>query len=186
MSSNFTICLDIDETLIHSTHGRISDRQIHLLDEYWAFKRPHLETFLKDISGFAELGIYTASGEVYANKFISIFASELDFKFVLSSKSTVARWGSFSTGDGYNYIKDLSKCVKSRSDLERFVAVDDLPRLYPRQYGNIIGVPSYQGSKSDDVLPKLALYLRWLSSQENVRKIEKRNWLNRFDFGYTR
>lgn len=186
MGSNFTICLDIDETLIHSTEGKVSERQIHLLDEYWAYKRPHLDKFLKEISGFAELGIYTAAGEVYANRFISLCASEFDFKFVLTSRSTVARWGGFSIGDGYNYIKDLNKCVRSRSELDRFVAVDDLPKLYPRQYGNIIGVPSYQGSASDDVLPKLGEYLKWLSRQENVRKIEKRNWINRFDFGYAK
>lgn len=182
--SDFIVCLDIDETLIHSTEGVESDRQ-KKFGPFWTYARPGLDVFLQSISEYASIGIYTAASQKYAENFVNQFMRDIPIDFLLSSKRCVVQlWRAESYGREERYIKDLQKIVRHRHELNRLVAVDDKPYLYPRQYGNIIGVPGYEGAVFDDVLPKLEQYLRHLSTVENVRTIEKRNWMSRYKNDY--
>lgn len=182
---DFIVSLDIDETLIHSTEIRISDRQVQM-GPFWTFVRPGLRDFLDEISKFSQIGIYTAAGQGYADKFVEQFMKEIELKFIMASNRCVMQgWNRMPYGTSEElYIKDLQKAVRHRHELSRLVAVDDKPYLYPRQYGNIIGVPAYKGATSDDVLPKLSKYLKHLSSFENVRTIEKRGWITQYSNDY--
>ena len=182
--SNFVVCLDIDETLIHSTEERVSERQ-HRLGNYWTFERPGLRNFLISVSSFSEIGIYTAAGQTYAERFVDMFMTDIDLKFLLSGNRCVKQpWRQNYEVTSEDYIKDLNKVVKSRSELARLIAVDDKPYLYPRQYGNVVGVRAYDGRIHDDTLPNLARYLKYLSSLENVRNIEKRGWMSKYNSDY--
>lgn len=182
---DFIVCFDIDETLIHSTELRESSRQ-DALGPFWTYKRPGLDNLLAHVNSFAKIGIYTAASQKYAENVINQYMAGYEIQFLLSSKNCVQQlWRTDIYGRGYEgYIKDLKKVVQHRQDLDRLVAVDDKPFLYPRQYGNVIGVNAYEGAVSDDVLPKLAKYLEHLSAFPNVRKIEKRNWMSKYNSDY--
>lgn len=73
-----TIVLDLDETLIHSTtrSSRYFDTMIEVfLDRhpclYYVFKRPHTDFFLKTISEWFDVVVYTASRPEYANPILN-------------------------------------------------------------------------------------------------------------------
>jgi TFIIF-interacting CTD phosphatase-like protein len=179
--TNFTVSLDLDETLIHSTEERLEGAKIRFGD-FWTKPRPHLDLFLKDLSGFSQIGFYTHASQAYASRFIEQFCPWLKPKFVLSRENCVKQWpvSGFDGLIGSDHFKDLKKAVEHRHDLDRLIAVDDRPYLYPRQYGNVVGVPAFLG-RDDDVLLRLLKYLRWLSDQKNVRNIEKRGWIYKFN-----
>ncbi|MFK4132098.1 HAD family hydrolase [Pseudomonas luteola] len=172
----FTVCLDLDETLIHSKEYKFSEGCVRI-GPYWTEARPHLDEFLKSLSGF-NVGIYTYATESYAQRIISNFFGDTNVSFLLSRNRCVNRYSQNPYGDYHNaYIKDLRKIAKHRRDLERFIAIDDCPYRYPRQYSNVIAVPEFTGG-SDNVLVKLSRYLQYLSEFENVRAVEKRGWIN--------
>jgi len=54
--------------------------------------------------------------------------------------------------------------------------VDDSPEKLSRNYGNLVRVQPYAGGM-DDVLELLAGYLATLSEEHDVRRVEKRGWL---------
>ena len=67
--------------------------------------------------------------------------------------------------------------LKSRGyDLTRVLVVDDSPEKHTRNYGNLVQVTPFLGRQDDSQLPRLAPYLRQLSTEPNVRCIEKRRW----------
>jgi TFIIF-interacting CTD phosphatase-like protein len=179
--NKFTVSLDIDETLIHSSEVNYSDEQVRF-GGYWTIPRPHLGNFLKDLSGFSDIGFYTHASEDYAKLFIKEFCPWLAPKFLLSRKNCIQQWssGGYYGSSGPDHFKDLKKAVRHRLELNRLIAVDDRPYLYPRQYGNVVGVPEFSGDSGDLLLPKLLKYLRFLSAQENVRTLEKRGWISKF------
>ncbi|KAJ3166780.1 hypothetical protein HK101_011875 [Irineochytrium annulatum] len=73
-----TLVLDLDETLIHSTAtgtGRHHDHVIEVLVEkhvclYYVYKRPHVDLFLRKVSDWYKVVIFTASMPEYADPVI--------------------------------------------------------------------------------------------------------------------
>lgn len=61
---------------------------------------------------------------------------------------------------------------------ENTLIVDDIPLFCRKNYGNAIYVPTFQGQPDDNVLILLASYLKQIIKHENVRGLNKLNWMN--------
>jgi RNA polymerase II subunit A small phosphatase-like protein len=66
-------------------------------------------------------------------------------------------------------------------DLARLLFVDDSPEKHTRKYGNLVPVAPFTGKQDDDELEVLTRYLKQLSTQPDVRRIEKRQWRKRME-----
>ena len=173
-SARKLLVLDLDETLVHATENQLGHAEDFRVGPYFVYRRPHLAEFLADVLQQFDVGVWTASGELYAAQVIErIFAPD-SLKFVWSSQrcTTTRDW---TTGH-CTTIKNLSKLKRQGYALDSIIAVDDTPSKYARSFGNLVTVREFIGDRSDVELPALALYLRSLLPATNVRAIEKRRW----------
>jgi len=83
----YTVVLDLDETLVHASLSKIQDSELSFEVELpdnvytvYAKKRPGLMDFLKRCSERYELVLFTASKKIYADKLISLI--DPDKKFI--------------------------------------------------------------------------------------------------------
>lgn len=60
------LLLDLDETLIHARHNRLEHEECFQLFNLFIYKRPNLDWFLCEMLDTFKVGVWTASGEVYA------------------------------------------------------------------------------------------------------------------------
>lgn len=119
------LVLDLDETLIHACETQLAHPEDFRVGPYFVYRRPHLTEFIASVSESFDLGVWTASGEVYAAQVIEqVFARGL-LKFVWSSRrcTTARDW----TTCQYTTIKNLSKLKRRGYQLESIVAADDTP-----------------------------------------------------------
>ncbi|KAM2789354.1 hypothetical protein COP1_009870 [Malus domestica] len=125
------------------------------------FERPGLGEFLKRVSEFADLALFTAGLEDYAKPLVDRIDVENLFKLRLYRPSTI------STGCR-EHVKDLS-CLSK--DFSRIVIVDNNPFSFLLQPLNGIPcVPFSAGQPYDDQLLEVLLpLLKRLSLQKDVR-----------------
>ena len=120
------------------------------------------------------MGIWTSSGETYADGVIKTIFPPDALEFVWSSRRcTVAR--DWETGE-YQTLKKLEKLKSRGYRLESIIAVDDTPKKYGKNFGNLVAVNEYVGQALDDELLRLISYLEYLKTVPNVRTVEKRGW----------
>jgi carboxy-terminal domain RNA polymerase II polypeptide A small phosphatase len=171
------LVLDLDETLVHASDFRLSHEESFSAGPYYVYARPHLDQFLGAVLKRFTVGVWTASGEVYASLVLERIFPAGTLEFVWSSqRCTLAR--DWTTGE-YGAIKNLRKLKAKGYPLESIIAVDDTPSKYAKNYGNLVCVREFVGDPMDDELPLLAAYLEELAQVPNVRTIEKRNWRQR-------
>jgi len=171
------LVLDLDETLVHAREDRLEHDEDFRVGPYYVYRRPHLEKFVQTTLERYDVGVWTASGELYASQVINRIFPAGALKFVWSSKRcTVAR--NWTTGE-YETIKNLSKLKKQGYALDSILAIDDTPSKYARSFGNLVAVREFVGDRSDNELPLLLQYLESLHPVENVRTVEKRRWQER-------
>lgn len=175
MKNDKLIVLDLDETLFHCD---IIDMDgfdyTFVLDgkySYWTIKRPHLDTFINYIKDNFNYGVYTASTKDYAEKHCEILG--LDPLFLLHRDNCTPKFD--MSGDIYQ-LKRLSK-VKKYSP-SKIIAIDDKHESYSENYGNLIRVTPFYGGSTDTTLLKLIDYLEKIKNIEDIRRIEKRGWMN--------
>ncbi|XP_048320160.1 uncharacterized protein LOC107405424 isoform X4 [Ziziphus jujuba] len=127
------------------------------------FERPGLQEFLKQISEFADLILFTAGLEGYARPLVDRIDSENRFSLRLYRPSTVST-------EYREHVKDLS-CISE--DLCRIVIVDNNPFSFLLQPLNGIPcIPFSAGQPYDDQLLEVLLpLLKQLSIQEDVRPV---------------
>ena len=168
------LVLDLDETLIHASETQLAHQEDFRVGQYFVYLRPHLEEFVSFAFSTFRVGVWTASGEIYAAQVIEKVFQNQGLEFVWSSqRCTLARdWDSGS----YQTIKNLRKLKSKGYPLESIIAVDDTPSKYAKSYGNLVAVREYLGDRSDNELLLLLSYLRQLASVPNIRKVEKRFW----------
>ena len=68
----YTLVLDLDETLIHCVSGNIESRDLmealeHGADDFFYMVRPHCHKFLTELSQYFEIVIFTAAMQSYAD-----------------------------------------------------------------------------------------------------------------------
>ncbi|CAD8168710.1 unnamed protein product [Paramecium pentaurelia] len=135
-SKNYTLVLDLDETLVHYQELPNGGGQFLV--------RPFAEEFLEKLSKYYELVIFTAAQPDYANFIIDIIDKQKLVTARLYREHTLFK--------NNTYLKDLS--ILGRS-LERVIIVDNMPDNFQLQPENGIYILSWTGDQNDRALKDL-------------------------------
>jgi TFIIF-interacting CTD phosphatase-like protein len=176
------LILDLDETLIYSTETPLERQADFLVESYYVYKRPYLDTFISTCFEWFNVAVWTSSGSEYAAGIVAaIFKDPESLKFVWTSeRCSIAINYNYDLIDGHYptyYSRKLLKKVKRRGyKLESVIAIDDTPQKWEKSYGNLVRVNPFEGDETDRELKDLIDYLSILKDKPNIRSIEKRGW----------
>lgn len=188
------LILDLDETLIHSLSRGAprslggSGGQCHMIELkvnnvstlYYVYKRPFCDFFLKELSKWFELQIFTASVQEYADPIIDWLEMDLiDYKKVQGAqrdapnKVFTKRYyrNDCTYRQGVGYIKDLSKFFPKDDDLKNVIILDNSPISYALHEHNAVMIEGWINDQSDRDLINLLPMLYSLSNCIDVRFI---------------
>jgi len=169
------IVLDLDETLIHATSKKLSIEEDFRFDEYFVYKRPHLENFLRNISQHFKIAIWSSADDEYVRHIVKqISPPEIKFELIWGRSRCSHRTN--HELQTFTYEKRLEKLKRQGFRLDRVIIVDDSPEKTRTNYGNAIYIKEFTGNQEDEELKMLHDYLLTLKEVENVRTVEKRNW----------
>ncbi|KAI8076736.1 NLI interacting factor-like phosphatase-domain-containing protein [Halteromyces radiatus] len=173
-----TLVLDLDETLVHSVRlgsqeanynvsPCIKRKQIEVQNEkqsllYQVYKRPHVDFFLKTISQWYKVVIFTASMSEYADPVIDWLDQD---QTMVSHR--YFRQSCISREDG-NYLKNITM---AEPDLSKVCLVDNSPVAYDLFKDNGIPITSWLNSPNDESLLDLLPLLDALRFTSDVRSI---------------
>jgi RNA polymerase II subunit A small phosphatase-like protein len=190
MRSKILLILDLDETLIHATATKLGDDFAFQLYDYYVYKRPGLEAFLSACAEKFDLAVWSSASDDYVRQVVErVFPTQIKPVFVWGrSRCTplVARpddgYGDYNPEgfSHYKYGKLLKKVRRLGYNLQQVLIVDDTPEKVRNCYGNAIYPTPFLGDPADRELLILGRYLHTLHTAENVRRIEKRQWQQRF------
>ena len=131
----YTLVLDLDETLVHY----VSDN-----DSAYIQIRPGAEEFIKELSEFYEIIIFTAALQNYADLIIS----GLDPDGVVSDKL----YRQHTINIGNSYIKDLDKLGR---DIKKVIIIDNISENFSKQPQNGLNICDFEGNEYDEELKYL-------------------------------
>ncbi|CAO3581015.1 unnamed protein product [Absidia cylindrospora] len=173
-----TLVLDLDETLVHSVrlgsqeadnivNSCIKRKQIEVQGEkqsllYQVYKRPHVDFFLKTISQWYKVVIFTASMSEYADPVIDWLDQD---QTMVSHR--YFRQSCICREDG-NYLKNITM---AEPDLAKVCLVDNSPVAYDLFKDNGIPISSWIESPNDESLLDLLPLLDALRFTSDVRSI---------------
>ncbi|CAI2379727.1 unnamed protein product [Moneuplotes crassus] len=163
-----TLVLDLDETLVHSSFDKCKcDLELPIIMDNQRYVvyikiRPRAIDFLRKITKYYEVAIFTASVADYADPLIN--------KLDTNNYGFYKFFREHCTYNG-NYTKDLSKLGR---DLKDCIIVDNLPKSYSSQPENGIPILSWYDDKSDRELDALFPLLIMLSKVEDIPRYIKR------------
>ncbi|KAF9912202.1 Nuclear envelope morphology protein 1 [Linnemannia zychae] len=163
-----TLVLDLDETLIHSTSrgSRSQGYMVEVLVDrhaclYYVYKRPHVDYFLKKVSEWYKLVIFTASMAEYADPVIDW----LDQSKTLFDKRYFRQACFLRNG---SYLKDLTVIDP---DLSSVCLLDNSPMSYSLNKENGIPIDTWIDDPNDEALLDLLPFLDALRFTEDVRSV---------------
>ncbi len=158
------VILDLDETLVHVPEQPLSRPPDFRVRGYPAYRRPHLESFLKELRGRYEVAIWTTAVAAYAEAVVAeIIPFRSELAFLWSAEECVVEGG----------VKALRRVAALGFDLARVLVVDDSPEKLPEDSASLVRVTPFLGASDDTELPFIAADIHRLAEQEDVRTIEK-------------
>ena len=163
-----TLILDLDETLVHSGFNPFTRKSDITLTIYLdgrehvinVLKRPHVDEFLREISKYYEIIVFTASISEYASPLLD----QLDKNNYFSGR-LFRQDCSFNHG---LYIKDLRRIGK---DLKDMIIIDNNPVSYAVNEDNGIPILTWYDDLTDKELIKLLPLLKYLADVDDVRPV---------------
>lgn len=169
------LVLDLDETLIYAAEEPLERACDFKVGPYFVYKRPFVEDFLSQCAQWFDLAVWTTSSEDYAASIVRhIFPGDTELSFVWARERCTTSFNS-ETAEQF-WIKDLKKLKKQGYLLSKIIVVDDSPEKLKRQYANLVRVEPFLGDPNDRELNLLKPFLAHLTTVDDVRKVEKRNW----------
>ena len=157
---NYTLVLDLDETLVHCTIDAgacpCPDVVFDVEFNYQTYtvyvkKRPYLMEFLQRIARRFEVVVFTASQSVYANKLLDLLDPHQKLiQHRMFRDSCLPVQG--------NYLKDLTVLGPSRP-LHSAILVDNSPHAFAYNIDNGIPIESWFDDLNDKELLKLEMFL---------------------------
>jgi len=175
--SRLLLILDLDETLLHASPTKLATEPDFRYEQYFVYKRPAVDDFLTEAAREFELAVWSSADDAYVREIVAKLAPAAAFAFVWGRSRCIYR-RNLET-DTYCWEKQLQKLRRQGYSLNRMLIVDDTAEKSRANYGNAVHLPPFEGQPTDDVLPRLLAYLRQLATAENVRRVEKRDWLRR-------
>ena len=143
----FSLILDLDETIVHSKKFN---------NGFYFFIRPGAIEFLKEISAYYEIIIFTSSYKPYADYILD----KLDINKNIISYRLYKSHVIFEKGRS---IKKLSMIGR---DLKKIIFVDNLKNNAKYNKKNLYLIPSWIGDMKDDEIYKLKNKLIEISKNE--------------------
>lgn len=144
------------------------------MDQFFVYKRPHLDKFLEQMKSAYALAVWSSGTELYVMELLAHIAPDIKFEFVFGRNRCSRRFD--PERKDHFFLKDLKKVKERGCDLDRVLILEDEPRKVSRHYGNLVYVRPYYGERSDEELLKLARYLLSIKDETNLRSIDKRLW----------
>ncbi|CAD8044223.1 unnamed protein product [Paramecium primaurelia] len=127
-TNKYTLIIDLDETLVHYQEGQF-------------LVRPFAQQFLKDMSKFYEIVIFTAAQQDYADFILDL----IDEDKVISHRL----YRQHTTLVKNTYVKDIQKIGR---DIKKTIIIDNLAENFQFQPDNGIQIQSWYGDSDDQAL----------------------------------
>lgn len=169
------LIFDLDETLVHANKEMLSTKADFEFEQYYVYKRPHLQETLTHLSDFFHLAIWSSAGDEYVEHIVNQIKPEsISFEFAWGYSRCTQKFDPDTAS--YLNLKNLKKVKRKGYSLRRTLIVDNTPSKVSANYGNAIYIQDFTGTTSDDELLKLQDYLLLIKDKEDFSRIEKRFW----------
>jgi len=160
-----TLVLDLDETLVHSSFKNPGKKDFtvpvpidNVVHTVYVNKRPFVDEFLKEVTKYFEIVLFTASLPKYAEPLLDMLDTEKTIDFRLFREHCVQT-------RNMCYVKDLS-CLGR--DVKDCIIIDNSAQSYDSHPQNAIPIPSWFSDKNDKELKNLIPVLMKLKDVEDI------------------